>query len=78
MAEKAILDGEEGRDLMRAVKSPVCAICDNWDVGEQTCEAFPERIPDAIFIYGDPHAKPFPGDNGIRFEAIDKEPEKSP
>ena len=70
MPDRAVLDGDEERELMRSVTSPVCAVCANWDVGEQTCEAFPDGIPDAIFIYGNPHTEPFRGDNGIRFEPI--------
>jgi hypothetical protein len=33
-----------------------------------TCDAFPERIPDRIWLEGDPHTAPVPGDHGIRFE----------
>jgi len=33
------------------------------------CDAFPEEIPDDILDGGEfDHTKPFPGDNGIRFE----------
>ena len=32
------------------------------------CDAFPEEIPDEIITDGFDHTKPFPGDNGIRFE----------
>lgn len=34
---------------------------------EGTCAAFPDGIPAAI-LEGDDHRKPWPGDNGIRFE----------
>jgi len=34
------------------------------------CKAFPKGIPDEI-AYGDnKHKKPYPGDNGIQFEAV--------
>jgi hypothetical protein len=34
-----------------------------------TCAAFPDRIPDLIWLEGDPHTKPVKGDHGVRFEA---------
>ena len=35
------------------------------------CDAFPNGIPEEIFILGESdHTKPFKGDNGIRFEPI--------
>ena len=37
----------------------------------ETCDAFPQGIPDAIFLEGFDHRMPFPGDGGIRFEAVD-------
>jgi hypothetical protein len=36
------------------------------------CEAFPSGIPDEIWYHHDPHTAPFPGDNGILFEPIDR------
>jgi hypothetical protein len=33
-----------------------------------TCDAFPGGIPDAITINQSDHRRPFPGDNGIRWE----------
>lgn len=33
------------------------------------CEAFPEGIPNEIAYGNNLHTEPFPGDNGIRFEA---------
>ena len=37
---------------------------------EQKCKAFPKRIPEDILVGRNDHSKPFPGDNGIRFEPI--------
>ncbi|GAB2449695.1 hypothetical protein [Streptosporangium sandarakinum] len=31
------------------------------------CDAFPEKIPDAVFLGGFDHREPYPGDGGIRF-----------
>jgi hypothetical protein len=50
---------------------PVCLRCRHFDENSgmpYKCRAFPAGIPDEIFIRGNPHTKPFPGDNGIRFE----------
>ena len=33
------------------------------------CDAFPDGIPEEIFVDGFDHTQPFPGDQGIRFEA---------
>ena len=33
-----------------------------------SCEAFPESIPNEIAYGNNDHTKPFPGDNGIQFE----------
>ncbi len=32
------------------------------------CAAFPDGIPDEIYVDGFDHRKPFDGDNGLRFE----------
>lgn len=37
------------------------------------CEAFPDRIPDAIYFEGFDHRNPYPGDSGIRFVLQDEE-----
>lgn len=37
---------------------------------ENTCKAFPNRIPDTIFLGKNDHKKPYPNDNGIQFEPI--------
>jgi hypothetical protein len=35
------------------------------------CTAFPEGIPDEITFGYNHHTEPHPGDNGVRFEAIE-------
>ena len=67
------------------LEEPKCSMRDcRWFLGvkqddesEETervvCEAFPDGIP-AEIAYGDnPHLKPYPGDNGIQFEAEPKD-----
>lgn len=38
-----------------------------WDT-QQVCDAFPDGIPEELLVGDVDHRKPYPGDNGIRFE----------
>ncbi len=67
---RAILDGKEHWDGVEDRTIPACSQCKSWSVGTKNCRAFPRGIPDEIFIHGNPHAKSFPGDAGIRFERL--------
>jgi|GEM_PF-1602330 len=52
--------------------TPVCLKCAHFHENNEdafTCDAFPKGIPDEIVLRGFNHSRPFPGDNGIRFEA---------
>jgi hypothetical protein len=40
--------------------------------GAVACDAFPDRIPDLIWLQGDKHLLPVAGDDGILFEPKDK------
>ena len=48
-----------------------CATCANLRKFSFDCIAYPDGIPYAIITEKHDHRKPFPGDNGIQFEAID-------
>ena len=46
-----------------------CQVCKHY-LGGGYCEAFMERVPHAILRGKHDHRTPYPGDNGIRFEAV--------
>ena len=43
------------------------------DLDYPPCEAFPQGIPEEIWVGEFDHTKPYPGDNGIRFEPKDEQ-----
>lgn len=48
---------------------PACIDCKNLiSVRGAKCKAFPDGIPEEIWIGGNDHKKPVEGDHGIRFE----------
>jgi len=61
------LTGIDDRNRAILTKVPVCAHCQHYKE-EGKCVAFPEGIPKEIFLFGNKHIEPFPGDHGIRFE----------
>lgn len=55
--------------------APMCLFCKHLIEtleGRDVCRAFPGGIPDEIYLDYYDHRKEFPGDKGIRFEAVDK------
>jgi len=63
----------DGKDFYMGYYSDVCTRCKHqYDVIEKgrTCKAFPEGIPDEIWLGKNKHTKPYKGDNGIQFEPI--------
>ena len=49
---------------------PQCFFCKNYDE-QHLCIAYPAGIPDKILNNEHDHRKPYSGDNGIQFEAVD-------
>jgi hypothetical protein len=45
-----------------------CKFCANY-LNEQTCKAFPEKIPEAIWSGEDFHDHPIEGDQGITYQS---------
>lgn len=46
-----------------------CRMCRHiYSVMARTCSAFPQGIPDDIWLNRFDHTKTYPGDHGIRFE----------
>lgn len=45
-----------------------CVTCKHKSTTGATCTAFPNGIPEQILTNASDHTKPYPGDNGIRYE----------
>ena len=59
--------------MIRAMGPLQCLSCKHY-VGGRFCLAFPDGIPQAVWVEDHDHRKPFPGDNGIRYEEIPLDP----
>jgi len=53
-----------------SVKIPQCYGCRHY-LKDELCSAFPAGIPLTILYNHHDHRQPYPGDNGIQFEAIE-------
>lgn len=49
-----------------------CGWCKHKTLGKGTCTAFPNGIPEPILRGDVPHTEPYPGDNGIQFEPLER------
>ena len=53
------------------VREPIqCDVC-AWKTSPNTCQAFPDGIPQDILDGSFDHSKPHPNDNGILFVLVD-------
>jgi hypothetical protein len=51
------------------IPPPACMTCVHYDRAKPlTCDAFSDRIPDVIWLEGDPHTSHIEGDHGIQYE----------
>jgi hypothetical protein len=65
MSAFMILDDSEAPSKGRGV----CWLCAHkLPTFKRTCAAFPNGIPDEIWLGDNDHTEPYPGDMGVRFE----------
>lgn len=60
---------------MASYSEPICTTCLRLDEAEEPkCEAFPDGIPDAIWLEAFDHRQPYRGDHGLRYEGATNTP----
>lgn len=60
------------KELTKPRYSPICMLC-KWlsrDTEEPSCKAFPDGIPDEIWIGQNDHLVPYKGDHNIQFQKM--------
>ena len=69
MSEKK-MSWREALDDLGGQWESYCPVCIHFrrNTREPTCAAFPEGIPEEIFLSRFDHRRPYPGDKGFRFE----------
>jgi hypothetical protein len=55
------------------VYSVICSTCRHWDhqKSDRRCTAFPDGIPDEIWLGENDHKSPFPDDNGVQYQQVE-------
>jgi hypothetical protein len=63
---------------MTVSSPPICSACARLEAKPDAigyrCEAFPDAIPDAIYLDGADHRQPIEGDHGVRFVLAEDDP----
>lgn len=55
---------------------PICESCVHLRAGPDgfghVCDAFPDGVPDKVYLDGFDHRQPLAGDNGVRWQLSDE------
>lgn len=60
------------QDQDATIADPICNQCTHLYKDQFGCEAYPDGIPKEILTGEVDHSKPYKGDHGIQFKAIEK------